>query len=104
LVQVYNKAIRDKIPEIIRALGKDCEIKTLSDEDFLLEMEKKLLEEVNEYGESGSIMELADVLEVVYKIATLRGVDKEGLESLRLQKLIERGGFQKKLFLVQTTG
>ena len=100
---IYNKAIRDKIPEIIRASGKDYDVKTLSDEDFLIEMEKKLLEEVHEYGESGSIMELADVLEVVYRIATLRQVDKEELESLRVDKLKERGGFQKNLFLVQTT-
>ncbi len=102
LVQTYNKAIRDKIPEIIRASGKDCDVKTLSDEDFLIEMEKKLLEEVHEYGESGSIMELADVLEVVYSIASLRRVDKEKLETLRVDKLKERGGFQKNLFLIQT--
>ena len=98
----YNKAIRDKIPEIIRASGKDCDVKTLSDEAFLIEMEKKLLEEVHEYGESGSIMELADVLEVVYSIASLRRVDKEELESLRVNKLKERGGFKENLFLVQT--
>jgi predicted house-cleaning noncanonical NTP pyrophosphatase (MazG superfamily) len=48
-------------------------------------------------------MELADILEVVYKIAALRRVDKEELESLRVDKLKERGGYQKNLFLVQTT-
>ena len=103
MVQIYNKAIRDKIPEIIRASGKDCDVKTLSDENFLIAMEEKLLEEVTEYGESGSIIELADILEVVYRIASLKGVDKEDIESLRADKLKERGGFQKKLFLVQTT-
>ena len=103
MVQIYNKAIRDKIPEIIRASGKDCVVKTLSDDDFLIEMEKKLLEEITEYRESGSIVELADVFEVVYRIATLRGVDKDELESLRVGKLKERGGFEKNLFLVQTT-
>jgi predicted house-cleaning noncanonical NTP pyrophosphatase (MazG superfamily) len=45
----YNKAIRDKIPEIIQKDGYSCNVKTLSDEAFLVEIEKKLSEEVIEY-------------------------------------------------------
>ena len=47
-----NKAIRDKIPEIIKASGNNCKIKKLTDNEFLIEMEKKLNEEVAEYLES----------------------------------------------------
>ncbi len=38
----YNKAIRDKITEIIEKDGYTCNIKTLSDEEFLIQIEKKL--------------------------------------------------------------
>ena len=45
----FNKAIRDKIPEIIQKDGHSCNVETLSDEDFLEHLEKKLSEEVAEY-------------------------------------------------------
>ena len=42
----YKKAIRDKIPEIIQESGKSFNVKTLSDDEFLIEIEKKLSEEI----------------------------------------------------------
>lgn len=32
-MKVYNKLVRDKIPEIIKASGKACEIKIASKEE-----------------------------------------------------------------------
>ena len=98
----YNKAIRDKIPEIIEKTGHSCNVKTLSDMEFLLEIEKKLSEEVNEYQNDHSPEELADILEVIYRIAQLRGVTREDLENIRIRKVQERGAFQKNLFLIDT--
>ena len=69
----YHKAIRDKIPEIIKESGKNCNVKVLSDEEFLIELDKKLGEELKEYYESKSVDELADIVEVIQRIATLRG-------------------------------
>ena len=99
----YHKAIRDKIPEIIRGSGKNCNVKTLSDDEFLKELEKKLVEELNEYQESKDVEELADILEVIYRIAQLRGISKEKLEEIRINKLEKRGAFEKNLFLVDTS-
>ena len=98
----YDKAIRDKIPEIIEKDGYSYKIKTLSDEEFLLEIEKKLSEEVTEYQEQKNPEELADILEVIYRIAQLRGISKEQLEGIRIKKVQERGGFEKNLFLIDT--
>ena len=98
----YDKAIRDKIPEIIKESGSTCNIKTLSDDEFLLEIEKKLSEEVTEYQEQKNPEELADILEVIYRIAQLRGISKEQLEGIRIKKVQERGGFEKNLFLIDT--
>ena len=98
----YNKAIRDKIPEIIQKDGHSCNVKTLSDEKFLEHLEKKLSEEVAEYQNDKNSEELADILEVIYRIAQLKGVSKEELEKIRIKKSEERGSFEKNLFLIDT--
>ena len=99
----YNKAIRDKIPEIIQKDGHSCNVKTLSDEKFLEHLEKKLSEEVAEYQNDKNSEELADILEVIYRVAQLRGVSKEELEKIRIKKSEQRGGFDKNLFLIDTS-
>ena len=99
---VYNKAIRDKIPEIIKKSGFDCNVQKLPDDEFLKKLEEKLLEEVSEYVESKSFEELADILEVVFQIAKLSGISKEKLEEIRIKKNNERGGFNQNLFLIDT--
>ena len=95
-----NKAIRDKIPEIIKASGNNSKIKKLTDNEFLIEMEKKLNEEVAEYLESKTGEELADILEVVYRIAELRGVSSDELDKIRKEKAKKRGKFDSNLFLI----
>ena len=99
----YNKAIRDKIPEIIHKDGHSCNVETLSDEEFLEHLEKKLSEEVVEYQNDKNSEELADILEVIYRIAQLKGVSKEELEKVRIKKYEQRGGFDKNLFLIDTS-
>ena len=64
----FNKAIRDKIPEIIQQDGHTCNVQVISNEKFLLEIEKKLSEEVTEYQNNKTPEELVDILEVIYKI------------------------------------
>ena len=39
----YNKLVRDKIPEIIEASGKKCEIKALNDDAYLKMLDKMKL-------------------------------------------------------------
>ena len=99
---LYNKAIRDKIPEIIAESGKKCNTKQLDDESFLAEIEKKLIEEVNEYTESKDVEELADLLEVIYRISELRGVNSDELDKIRKDKAEKRGKFDSNLFLIDS--
>ena len=99
----YNKAIRDKIPEIIQKDGHSCNVKTLSDEKFLEHLEKKLSEEVAEYQNDKNPEELADILEVIYRIVQLKGMSREELEKIRIKKMDETGGFDKNLFLMDTS-
>ena len=98
----YDKAIRDKIPEIIRESGSKCNIKTLSDKEFLEKMEKKLDEEVAEYHQSKSVEEIADIIEVLERVAALRGTSVKELMRIKEEKAQKRGKFEKNLFLVDT--
>ena len=98
----YNKAIRDKIPEIIADSGKKHNLKQLDDESFLAELEKKLIEEINEYAESKDVEELADLLEVIYRISELRGVNSDELDKIRKDKAEKRGKFANNLFLIDS--
>ena len=83
----YNKLVRDYIPEIIEASGKSCVTEILSDEDYLRMLDAKLDEE------------LADLMEVIYAAAIVRGYTPEQLEQVRREKAKKRGGFEKKILL-----
>ena len=69
----YNKLVRDRIPEIIEASGKNCVAEILSDEDYLCMIDAKLDEELAEYHKDQNIEELADLIEVIYAAAKARG-------------------------------
>ena len=103
MIKNYDKAIRDKIPDIIKKSGNSYNVKKLSDDEFLPELEKKLREEVEEYLKSKSVEELADAIEVIYRIAELKGISNEKLEMLREEKASKRGKFNENLFLVDAT-
>ncbi len=95
----YDKLVRDHVPDMIRASGKTCKTEILSDEEYLIMLDKKLDEELLEYREAQNIEELADLLEVVLATAVARGFSVEGLYHVCNEKKKERGGFEKKILL-----
>ena len=99
MVRKYNKLVRDRIPEIIEASGKNCVTKELSDEEYIEMLDAKLDEELAEYHKDKNIGELADLLEVIRAAAIARGYSIEELEKVRAEKAEKRGGFEKKILL-----
>lgn len=99
----YNKVVRDRIPEIIRADGKDVKYDIVSKEEAITGLEAKLLEELREYTENRELEEMADILEVMHGILYLRGIDWDELEQIRLKKRKERGGFEQCIRLLGVT-
>lgn len=99
-MKLYNKLVRDRIPEIIKESGKDCEIEIVNGVEKQERLEKKLLEEVNEYMEDKNLEELADVMEVLFGLANELGYSEEDLLNKRNEKLQERGGFKDGIVLV----
>ncbi|MGM9670986.1 MAG: phosphoribosyl-ATP pyrophosphohydrolase [Oscillospiraceae bacterium] len=99
----YCKLVRDRIPEIIEASGKTCATEILSDDEYLRMIDAKLDEELAEYHKDQNIEELADLMEVIYAAAIARGYTIEQLEKVRAEKAEKRGGFQKKILLLEVT-
>ena len=95
----YNKLVRDKIPEIMISKGCKPATRILNDEEYILELNKKLLEEVDEYLKDGEVLELADITEVILAILKFKGVSFDEFESMRLEKVDKRGAFDDKIFL-----
>ena len=96
----YNKLVRDKIPEIIRSKGENCNTRILSDKEYLMELNTKLQEELREYLESGDVEELADMEEVLRAILDVKNVNYEDFENIRQSKVDKRGAFKEKIFLI----
>lgn len=102
-MKVYNKLVRDKIPDIIKEKdNRDCVTEVLDDENYLKELNKKLQEELKEYLESGEVEELADIEEVLRAILKTKKVSYENFEKVRKDKVEKRGAFDKKIFLIST--
>lgn len=93
-----GKLVRDKIPQIIIADGRTPIVRTLSDEEYLSELDRKLNEEVAEYQADKSLEEMADVLEVLLAICEARGHSVDELMEVRDKKREKRGGFRDKVY------
>ncbi len=74
-MRIYSKLVRDKIPEIIKASGKNSDVHYTKKE------------------------ELADVIEVLFALANTLGYSEKDLINKRNAKKNERGGFEKGIFL-----
>ena len=91
--QVYNKLVRDKIPEKIEQNGEKPIYCVLNDQEYKIALEKKLFEEYNEVINSTGndrIEELADLLEVIEL--------DDVIKTMEIKKE-KRGGFNNKILL-----
>ena len=101
-VRVYNKLVRDKLPEVIAATGKPYTSHVATDVEYQEKLRQKLREELAEYLASGEAADLADILEVIYALAELGGLDRAALERERQRKAAERGSFTKRIILEES--
>ncbi|OJD58706.1 phosphoribosyl-ATP pyrophosphohydrolase [Bacillus sp. N35-10-4] len=99
----YNKLIRNKIPQIIKANGKTPTTRILSEDEYIKEICKKTEEELTEYLEATTkehkLEELSDLLELINALAEYEGATLEEIDKIRRKKAEERGGFQNRIFL-----
>lgn len=91
--------MRDNIPDICERNGQVPNISILDEEAYGVELKKKLVEEVNEFLESGETEELADIAEVIDALSVLGGASFEKVIELKNKKAKANGKFDKKIFL-----
>lgn len=98
---IYNKLVRDKIPENIDKMeGRKSNYKILEDKEYIEELDKKLFEEAHEFIEAHSVEELADLMEVIYTIMKINNISINDVENARKIKKDKKGGFNDKIYLI----
>ena len=100
--KIYNKLVRDNIPDIIKSNNENPIISILDDKKYKEELEKKLYEEYKEVVESSGtdrIEELADMLEVIKALAKLENKTLDDVIEVSKEKVKKRGAFDKKIYL-----
>ena len=104
-MQSHNKLVRDFIPRIILAEGKQCFWNTIENqEDYRRQLRMKLLEETKELINAKSHKnireELADIYELILTIGKEYDISLDKINLERINKKIEKGGFENGIFLI----
>ena len=92
--KIYQKLVRDRIPEIIEKDGKEfsvCQVKGDRLKDYAM---KKLQEEVQEFVEDPCAEEAADIMEIFHFICHRMGIKESEILAQATSKRILRGGFE----------
>ncbi len=54
VIPVYNKLVRDRIPEIIEKTGKTCRARILNEKEYIEEIRKKNTRRISRVRRSGN--------------------------------------------------
>jgi predicted house-cleaning noncanonical NTP pyrophosphatase (MazG superfamily) len=101
----YNKLVRDRIPEIIRHQGSECEVREMSESEYCQALLAKLIEEAQEAATAEPqelVTELADLYEVIDTIMKVYDIDRDLVLAEQEKRRIERGGFTTRIRLLWT--
>lgn len=98
---VYNKLVRDHIPEIIAAQDKSYEVAIVSQADYRALLLDKLQEEAAELAAGDNLAEeFADIYEVLDAIIAANGLSADEIATIKAQKREKRGGFIERVKLL----
>lgn len=102
---IYNKLVRDRIPEIIAAEGRDYATEIMEDAEYRQALLAKLVEEAQETAQAEPaelVKELADLYEVIDALLLAFDLDRDAILALQQKRRDERGGFEKRIKLLWT--
>lgn len=128
----FEKLVRDKIVPSMQVEGSIVAWRTLDEQEFIVELIKKLAEELDELGEGvgknrehdvGELIDVAEVYETAWDIADQdeyyddfeaamteleRGIDTweisaEELLAVKAAKIVRAGGFKKRTYIETVT-
>lgn len=92
--KIYQKLVRDRIPEIIEKDGKKFSVSQMRGQRLRDYAMKKLQEEVQEFVENPCAEEAADIMEVFHFVCNRMGIKDSEIMAQTTSKRILRGGFE----------
>lgn len=98
--RIYNKLVRDNIPQLIKESGRDCTSRILDEKEYYDALLDKIVEEIEEYRISGNEEELADVYEVLDCLVQLKEYEPMHIDYLQLIRREKRGSFKDRVLLI----
>ena len=100
---VYNKLVRNRIPEIISREGKKCNYRIISDAELKKHLHSKINEEAWELMHACTkeqvLDEMADILTILEEFKKVYGIGDNELFKYWSKKNIEKGDFSMHVFL-----
>lgn len=104
---VYPKLVRDLVPEVVEEVtGTKVQTRTLEDDsEYLQYLLKKVEEEAHELAHAENdghiIEEAADVMELIDTILEFKGLDMNMVRNAQRDKAKKRGGFKKRILMLE---
>jgi predicted house-cleaning noncanonical NTP pyrophosphatase (MazG superfamily) len=93
----FNKLVRSKLPARMTDEGMVINGCALADEEYVMQLKRKLMEEAEEVSLSTTrenlVVELADVMEVMHALTKAASIDLSEVEAARLEKRDANGDF-----------
>ncbi|WP_341752914.1 MULTISPECIES: nucleoside triphosphate pyrophosphohydrolase [unclassified Candidatus Tisiphia] len=97
-----DKLIRDLVPGIMRSRGVSVFERSMKEDEYIQRLKDKLLEEAQEVIDAKTpdevSEELADLLEVIYALGKEYNLSMEQIETKRLVKKQQNGGFDNRIY------
>ena len=94
------KLVRDRIPELAATTGQLGSFHQVTEAEFALCLRAKLLEEAQEAAtasQAGLAEELGDVLQALYALADLAGLEPAAIECARARKARTHGTYTRRI-------
>jgi len=96
----YRRLVRDRIPEIIEAMGNIAVKRELTDDDqFASSLLAEIVRSSGRFAETESLETLSDLLEAIDAWLGVKGLSMEEVGYARAEKRKRCGGFEKRLYL-----
>ncbi len=100
--QIYNKLVRDNIPNIIKGNGEIPITRILDETEYISHLENKLLEETQEtLNAKGDdrLEEFADLIEVIKALASTQNATLDEILNIAEIKNKKKGAFNNRILL-----
>ncbi|CAM3806039.1 nucleoside triphosphate pyrophosphohydrolase [Alicyclobacillus pomorum] len=98
-VTVYNRLVRDKMPEIIEAMGNIAVYQILDDTAFRDALLSTISRSAAQFSETESLESLADLLDCIDIWLEMNDLTMEEVEKARAERVKRCGNFHQKMFL-----